>query len=132
MKQLRTVEDWEQEVCENLIKAGLLHDPRRVAALEAVAEAARAALDVDPTSRAGAEAHIRLEAALDAASAAETHEVDVRPMTDDEIRAEQLTQPAGDPWLARCTCGAEMLPLYPGGANAWEQGHLGTRPWVQA
>jgi hypothetical protein len=44
----------------------------RVAALEAVAEAARAALDVDPTSRAGAEAHIRLEAALDAAPAAET------------------------------------------------------------
>jgi hypothetical protein len=104
----------------------------RVAALEAVAEAARAALDVDPTSRTGAEAHIRLEAALDAAPAAETHEVDVRPMTDDEIRAEQLTQPAGDPWLARCTCGAEMLPLYPGEANAWEQGHLGTRPWVQA
>lgn len=44
----------------------------RVAALEAVAEAACAALDVDPTSRAGAEAHIRLEAALDAASAAGT------------------------------------------------------------
>jgi multidrug resistance efflux pump len=43
-----------------------------VAALEVVAEAARAALDVDPTSRAGAEAHIRLEAALDAAPAAET------------------------------------------------------------
>jgi hypothetical protein len=59
-------------VCENLIKAGLLHDPRRVAALEAVAEAARAALDVDPTSRAGAEVHIRLEAALDAVPAAET------------------------------------------------------------
>jgi hypothetical protein len=52
--------------CENLAKAGLLHEPRRVAALEAVAEAARAALDVDPTSRTGAEAHIRLEAALDA------------------------------------------------------------------
>jgi hypothetical protein len=63
-----------------------------------------------------------------AAPAAEAHEVDVRPMTDDEIRAERLTQPAGDPWLARCTCGAEMLPLYPGEANAWEQGHLGTRP----
>jgi hypothetical protein len=57
-----------------------------------------------------------------------THVVDVRPMTDDEIRAERLTQPAGDPWLARCTCGAEMLPLYPGEANAWEQSHLGTKP----
>jgi hypothetical protein len=100
----------------------------RVAALETVAEAARAALDADPTSRAGAEVHLRLEAALDAVPATETHEVDVRPMTDDEIRAERLTQPAGDPWLARCTCGAEMLPLYPGEANAWEQGHLGTRP----
>jgi hypothetical protein len=44
----------------------------RMAALEAVAEAARAALDVDPTSRAGAEAHIRLEAALDAVPAAGT------------------------------------------------------------
>jgi hypothetical protein len=66
-------------VCENLIKAGLLHDPRRVAALEAVAEAARAALDVDPTSRAGAEVHIRLEAALDAVPAAETTSEDGVP-----------------------------------------------------
>jgi hypothetical protein len=41
----------------------------RVAALETVAEAARAALDADPTSRAGAEVHLRLEAALDAAPA---------------------------------------------------------------
>jgi hypothetical protein len=66
-------------VCENLIKAGLLHDPRRVAALEAVAEAARAALDVDPTSRTGAEAHIRLEAALDAAPVTDTANEDRVP-----------------------------------------------------
>jgi hypothetical protein len=49
----------------------------RVAALEAVAEAARAALDVDPTSRAGAEAHIRLEAALDAAAGTTSGERDL-------------------------------------------------------
>lgn len=56
------------------------------------------------------------------------HEVDVRPMTDAEKRAERLTDQRAEQWLARCTCGAEMLPLYPGEANAWEQGHLSTRP----
>jgi hypothetical protein len=59
-----------------------------------------------------------------------THEVDVRPMTDDEIRTEALSPGTRrqDPWLAECSCGARMLPLLPGEANAWEQGHLGTRP----
>jgi hypothetical protein len=92
----------------------------------------RLRVELDAVRARVAELEVELQRVLllDAAPVAETHKVDVRPMTDDEIRAERLTQPAGDPWLARCTCGAEMLPLYPGEANAWEQGHLGTRPML--
>jgi hypothetical protein len=56
------------------------------------------------------------------------HDVDVRPMTEDEQQAERLSPDPREPWLARCSCGASMLPLLPGEANAWAQGHLSTRP----
>jgi hypothetical protein len=73
-RNVRLIElrDYAREVVAALARGGWLHDPKRVAALEAVAAAARGALDVDPTAGSEhAERHMRLESALDALDAAQ-------------------------------------------------------------